>query len=158
MIKALIVYYSRTGTTRKAAERISKLLGCDVEEIQDVTNRSGKLAFIKAGRDALRKRLTTLDKVKNDPGIYDVVIIGTPVWANKMSTPIRTYISQYKGSFKKVAFFCTQEGTDESLFNDMESLCEKKPIATLNLLRKQEVESDNCPEKINNFVSKIRTE
>jgi len=30
-MKALVAYYSRTGTTRKVAERISTLLGGDIE-------------------------------------------------------------------------------------------------------------------------------
>jgi flavodoxin len=157
-MRALVAYYSRTGTTRKVGQRISTFLGCDVEEIHDIKNRSGIVGWIRAGRDAQRGNLTTLEKVKNDPAIYDVVVIGTPVWASTLSTPIRTYISQYKGSFRKVAFFCTQSGNKESPFNEMELLCEKKPIAILTLLRKQEVESDQYAEKIDNFVSKIKAE
>jgi flavodoxin len=156
-MKPLVVYYSRSGATRKAAERISTLLGGDIEEIHDVTKRTGMIGWLKAGRDAHSRRLTTLEKVKNDPATYDIVVIGTPIWDHTLSTPVRTYISQFKGSFKKVAFFCTYTLTNDNPFDEMESLCGKKPVATLRLHMKKEVESGNYAEKTEEFVSKIKT-
>lgn len=145
-MKPLVAYYSRTGTTRKVAETISALLGGDIQEIRDTTNRSGIIGYMKAGRDVAQKRLTTLETLKNDPAVYDIIVIGTPVWNHTLSTPIRTYISQYKESFKKVAFFCTEGGTKDNPFQDMESLCGKKPVATL-MLQTQEVKADKYEDK-----------
>ncbi|MBE3088681.1 MAG: flavodoxin family protein, partial [Actinobacteria bacterium] len=42
----LVVYYSRTGTTRKVAEYITKQLGADMEEIIDMKKRSGIWGFL----------------------------------------------------------------------------------------------------------------
>ena len=155
-MKALIAYYSRTGTTKKVAERISTLLGGDVEEIHDLTKRSGVIGWLRAGWDAGSKKLTTLEKVKNDPAVYDIVVIGTPIWNRTVSTPIRTYISQYKESFKKVAFFSTEGGTGGNPFDEMELLCGKKPKATLKL-RRRRVKSDDYAEMTEEFVNKIKT-
>lgn len=52
----LVVYYSRTGATRKVAEYITKQLGADMEEIIDMKKRSGIWGFLIGGRDALRKK------------------------------------------------------------------------------------------------------
>ena len=41
MKKTLVLYYSRTGTTKKLATFIGDVLGADVEEIIDTKNRSG---------------------------------------------------------------------------------------------------------------------
>jgi len=98
------------------------------------------------------------ETVKNDPAIYDIVVIGTPIWNHTLSTPVRTCISQYKGSFKKVAFFCTVGSTKDSAFDEMESLCGKKPVATLRLRGEQEVKSDSYVEKTEDFVSKIKAD
>jgi flavodoxin len=157
-MKALVAYYSRTGNTRKVAERISALLGCDIEEIRDVVNRSGMIGWLKAGRDVGSKRLTTLETVKNDPAGYDIIVIGTPIWRHTLSTPIRTYISQYQENFKKVSFFCTGRSTGDSPFDEMESLCGKKPIATLRLQIRRGVDTAHDPEKIQDFISKIKAE
>lgn len=62
--------------------------------------------------DAAFKRLTVIKKTEKDPALYDVVAIGTPVWANKMSTPARTYLFQNKDRFGRVAFFLTRGGTE----------------------------------------------
>jgi flavodoxin len=155
-MKALVAYYSRTGTTRKVAERISTLLGGDIEEIHDVKKRSGIIGWLRSARDAASRKLTTLEKVNNDPAIYDIVVIGTPIWNRTVSTPVRTYISQYKGSFKEVAFFRTAGGTGGNPFDEMESLCGKKPVATLSL-RRREVESGHYVKKTEEFVAKIKT-
>jgi flavodoxin len=155
-MKAIVVYYSRTGTTRKVAERLSTLLGGDIEEIHDVAKRSGMIGWLKAGRDAGSGKLTTLETVKNDPAVYDIVVIGTPVWNHTLSTPVRTYISQHKEGFRKVAFFCTEDGTKDSPFDEMESLCGKVPVATLGLQRRVEVESGHYVEKTEEFVTKIK--
>ncbi len=153
--KNLVVFYSRTGTTRKAAEAISGLLNCDMDEIIDTRDRSGLLGYISAGRDASTKQLAEIKELKKNPKAYETVIIGTPVWAFTLSAPVRTYIYQNKESFKKVAFFCTMAGSEpEPIFREMESLCGKKPLSVLGL-RASEVAGNNYLGRVREFVRKI---
>jgi len=154
-MNSLVVYYSRTGTTRKVGEKLASLLKCVSEEIHDTTNRKGILGFLNAGKDATTKKLATIEKVNNDPASYDMVIIGTPMWNRRMSAAIRTYLTQYKDGFNKVAFFCTYQYTDDNPFEEMESLCGKKPVATLRLHRKREVAVDQFIEKAEEFIDKL---
>lgn len=154
--KILLVYYSRTGITKKVAEEILKSLNCDIEEVVDTKNRAGAIGYIMAGKDATLKSLTQIKETTKNPGDYDMVIIGTPIWAFTMSTPIRTYIEQNKDKFKKVAFFCTQgsSGSDGG-FKDMETICGQKPINILELKTK-EVAKNEFNEKINSFINEIK--
>ncbi len=154
-MNALVVYYSRTGTTRKVAEKLAALLKCTSEEIHDTANRKGMIGWLRAGKDATSEKLTKLENVKTDPASYDIVIIGTPTWNQRMSTPIRTYCTQYIDRFKKVAFFCTYQYTDDDPFEAMESLCGKTPVATLKLHRKKEVEVDQYITKVEEFVDRL---
>jgi flavodoxin len=39
--RILVVYYSRSGTTRKIAEALSEALACDLEEIVEDKSRAG---------------------------------------------------------------------------------------------------------------------
>jgi flavodoxin len=154
-MNTLVAYYSRTGTTKKVAEELASLLKCVSEEIHDTKNRKGILGYLSAGKDATLKELTKIEKVNNDPASYDIVIIGTTIWNHTISTPIRTYLTQYKDSFKKVAFFCTQQYTDDNPFEEMESLCGKTPVATLRLHRKKEVKGDQYIKKAEEFVNRL---
>ena len=47
-MKALVAYYSRGGTTKKVAEKISALLEGDIEEIHDLKKRSGIIGWFKS--------------------------------------------------------------------------------------------------------------
>jgi len=134
---ALVAYYSRTGTTKKVAEKLSFLLGCPCEEIRDTKVRKGVLGWLSAGKDATRKELAKLEKIEKDPASYDLVVIGTPMWNHTMSAAIRTYLTEYRDRFRNVAFFCTHQFTDDEPFEEMASLCGKTPVASLILHKKR---------------------
>lgn len=157
IMKTLVVYYSRTGNTRKIAEELGNALECDVEEIIDTKNRSGVLGFIRAGRDAQQRKLTVLQDIKNDPGVYDLLIIGTPTWGGNMSTPIRTYMQENRAKFNSVAFFNTANGVQfDPVFMEMTDLSGLSPIATLGV-RAKEVKGKSYQSKVQEFVEKIKT-
>jgi hypothetical protein len=83
-----------------------------------------------------------IKKAEKDPAIYDVVAIGTPVCATKMSTPVRTIFSR-KYRFRKVAFFLTGDGTgSEKVFAYMAEVPGRPPVATLALTKRG---SDDWP-------------
>jgi len=155
-MKALVVFYSRTGTTKKVASTLSKILECDIEEIIDTKKRGGPIGFVIAAKDGARKSLTTIKELEKNPVYYDVVVIGTPIWAGAMSAGTRTYITQEKEHFKKVAFFCTMgSGGDVATFNNMGELCGKKPLGTLALTSK-EVKQDQHRGKVEDFIAGLR--
>jgi flavodoxin len=146
--KILVVYYSRTGTTAKVADAIKKNLNCDVEQVMDAADRKGIIGYIKSGRDAIYNKTTTIGQIKYNPASYDHIIIGTPVWASRMTPAIRTYIEQNKDNFKKVSFFCTQGGSGgDKVISSLQELCGKKPENTV-ILSKKDIISHKYLEKI----------
>ncbi len=155
-MQALVVYYSRGGNTRKVAEDLSKELQCDVEEIQDTVNRSGPIGWLNSGRQASTKALTKLQPIKNDPSKYDLVIIGTPVWASHVSTPVRTYLTDNKDKLKKVAFLVTEGNRgDETTVKDMEELSGKTPAGTL-VVKVKEIKNGEYQDKVKKFAGSIK--
>ena len=114
------------------------------------------MGFVLAGRDAQGKKLTTLADTKRDPASYDLVLLGTPVWAGTLSSAMRTYISANKSKFKQVAFFCTQGGTENKLlFDEMEALCERRPVNVLAVSQK-EVKEGAYQDKLRQFVNGLQ--
>jgi flavodoxin len=156
-MKTLVAFYSRTGHTKKVAEAIAKELGADLEEIIDKTNRSGLWGWLMAGRDAFRKRLTTIEKPKKDPAHYELVICGSPLWAFISSSPaIRSYVLENAAKLKRVAFFLTMGGTKgKRALEDLEKLGGKKAIATLEI-KESEIASQIFSQKVSDFCRSLK--
>jgi len=114
MMKSLVVYYSRTGTTRAVGKAIAEELGASCEEIIDLKKRTGlrPIRWLIAGMDAWRKKLTKI-KTQKEPERYDMIIIGTPIWEGKMTPAVRTYLTNKNLDGKKEGFFCTAGGSDK---------------------------------------------
>ncbi|MFH1786433.1 MAG: flavodoxin [archaeon] len=155
-MKALTVFYSRTGFTKKAAQEVAKALRSDLEEITDPASRAGLIGYLKSGREAVARKLPLINSQKKDPSKYDIVVLCTPVWAGRMASPVRTYISQNRGKLKKVAFFATQgSASEQRVFSDMETTLGKPPISSLYLTAK-EVAEGNYTAKVREFASRLR--
>jgi flavodoxin len=155
-LKILIVFYSRTGTTKKLAEEISKCIeNCEVEEIFDTQKREGTAGYLASGKDAVLKKKARIKETKKNPADFDLVIIGTPVWVLTMSSPIRTYIIKNKNRFKRIALFCTMGSMGEdNTFMDMEKLCDKKAMATC-AIKTGEVVNNDFADEIRDFIDEI---
>ncbi len=130
--KVLVVYFSRTGNTKRIARAIATALQADVEEIHDPTDRSGILGYLRSGLEASAGMLVELEHPRRDPADYDVVVVGTPVWAMSVSSPVRTYLWHERPKLPPVAFFATLGGMGaERAFEQMKAVAGRAPIAAL---------------------------
>jgi flavodoxin len=133
-MRTLVVYYSRTGTTRAVALAIAQALGADVEEIVDRTPRSGIVGYLRSGLESSLARSTPIQRGARDPRDYDLVVVGTPVWVANVCSPVRAYLTGRQGLAGKVAFFCTMGGRgNHRAFRSMEAACGAPPLARLAL-------------------------
>lgn len=154
-IKALVVYYSRSGHTKKVAEAIADMISGDTEEIIDTKKRSGPLGYVRSGRESMKEMLADIQEPVKDPSEYDLVIVGTPVWAMKMSTPVRAYLSKVKSRINNVAFFCTMGGKgDESTLSGMEEFLDMEPVAKMSF-RSGDIKKGTYPEAVGKFIDMI---
>ena len=114
-MKTLIVYYTRTGHTKFAAETIAAEIGADLEEVIDLKNRQGRLAFLPAGRDAMQGKETQIAPAKRTPTDYDLIVIAQPIWAGSPTPAIRTYLNKNDLSGKKAALFFSDSGSAQAV-------------------------------------------
>lgn len=131
-MKTLVVYYSRTGNTKMIAESISNALDSDIEEIIDTEKRSGIIGYIKSGYEASRGKLSEIQESKYDLSQYDLLIIGTPVWASKMAVPVRAYLKNNMDKIPLLACFstCGRSGIEKTN-QDFAEYTNITPMATL---------------------------
>lgn len=154
-MKTLVVFYSRTNTNKKVAERLAQKLSGDIEEIKSTKNYRGIFGYLRAGREGLKKIPAKIEPIAKNPADYDLVIIGTPCWAGKIASPVRAYLMGQKDKIKKAAFFCVRGGSDpRAIFDEMAELSGQAPLATLALLTK-EVAKNKFKEQVDHFIESL---
>ena len=122
-MKSLVVYYSRGGNTRQVAQEIAAAAGADSEElVEEGVNRGGVLGWILAGRDGARKAQSRIMETSRDPSVYDLIFIGSPVWAGNLAQAVRAYLTANKLAGKKAALFCTCGSSPGKAFESMREL------------------------------------
>ncbi len=156
MARVLVVFYSRTGTTKKVAATIAEALSADLEEVVDRTSRTGLRGYLRSSIDATFGRKTNLVPSKREPGDYDLVVLGSPTWNASVSSPVLTYIAEHRDALKKVAFFCTCGGRGgERVLRQMSRLCGREPSGTL-VLRENAVSRGTYKPDVEGFARMIR--
>jgi menaquinone-dependent protoporphyrinogen IX oxidase len=103
--KTLIIYYSRTGNSRLISHILQKELNAQVLEIKDLEDRSGTLGYAGAGFDGFFDRHTTIEPAKADLSPYSNIVIVSPIWNWKLSTPIHTFLDSNRLDGKTVVLF-----------------------------------------------------
>lgn len=113
-MKTLVVFYSLDGNTEFMAGILAKKLQADLVKLQLKKPYAveGFKKFFLLGMRAVFKSKPKLANETIDISRYDNIVIGTPVWAGSQSTPINSFIKQYKFSDKKVALFVCSGGPD----------------------------------------------
>lgn len=130
--KVLVIYYSDTGNTEKVAQHIANETAAVIEAIGTPVFGKGIWNYLKRAWYALRKKVISINDIKNDPAQFDLVIIGSPVWAGHVASPVRSYLMKYSCKISNIAFFVTLGGSGgEGAFKDMKDLSGLKPEAEL---------------------------
>lgn len=156
-MKILIVYFSKTGTTKKLAEKLSVVLKADIESIIDKKKRSGLIGWLTSGRDGMQKVPTEIGPVSKKADNYDVVLIGGPLWGFKSVAPAaRTYLLQNRDLIKKVGFFITFGNTSYTeAFDDLKSVYGKDVLGTL-AIRQRDIDNTATDQEVKKFAEMVR--
>jgi flavodoxin len=127
----LVVCFSRTGYTRRVAEHIARVTGADLEAIREAAPRHGWWGYWRSAREALRGNAVDIEPPALQPRDYSLVVIGTPVWAGNVSSPVRAWIARHRNDLVRVALFCTRGGSGgPKVLQRMAGLCDRTPVAT----------------------------
>ncbi len=106
-MRTLIIYYSETGATEVISQVLAHYLNADLVQIHDMKPRSGFKNKLSASFDAFRENKTEIYPPTIDLTNYDLVYIGTPVWASKPTPSIITIIDSLNLQGKDVILFAT---------------------------------------------------
>jgi len=112
MKKILIVYYSLTGNTQFIAEALRDSIDADILELKPIKElKAGSgTRFMWGGFQSTMKKTPELMDFDINPLEYDLVILGTPVWAWNISPPMRSFLSKFDLTGKNVALWMSHAG------------------------------------------------
>lgn len=116
-----VIYYSFEGSTKFIAEIIAQEIGADILELkpEKEIKTHGFMKYVWGGRQVVMKIKPKLLSFAKNPNDYDVIIIGTPVWAYTFTPPLRTFFSEVKLQNKKIVLFCCSDGEKGKIFENM---------------------------------------
>lgn len=150
--KALLVYYSYDEFTKKIAEAIAHEIGADIQRL--VPKEKGRRSFYQHvenpeqfegydkedekeeyiwGQESIEMdEKPEIEKLSYDPDDYQMIVLGTPVWALTYAPPFNTFFDQEDFVNKDVALFCTHEGMAGDTFDDFEEMLEGNNIISVS--------------------------
>ena len=124
--KILVAYYSLTGKTEKVAQAIADASGGQLYHIEIAkaypTDTKERRKILE--QEIEENYLPPLVSTSINPENYDIIFLGSPVWANHISQPVKSFLNQYNLSGKHVIPFVTHSGGGKGqTFSDVASLC-----------------------------------
>ncbi len=157
-MKILIIYYSRNGSTKTAALALANQLSAEIEQIGPVKRYAGIFGYFRAAIDSLRGNLPAIDPMKQSPQKFELTVVAAPLWAGHAAPPIRTYLNDHKGEFRKIASLITRGGSStDQAFAEIGQLSGLQPVAELSL-RDKEIKAGGFNEQISGFGDAITRE
>lgn len=124
----LVAYFSHTGNTEEAAQKIAEYTGGDLAEIQ----RAEEYENLNEEAEA-----EILDDVHPDITVsveniadYDTVFVGYPIWWDEAPAMIATFLADNDFSGKTIIPFCTSSSDDiDNSIHIFGELCPDAEIA-----------------------------
>ena len=130
MSRKLVAFFSASGTTKKAAERLAKAVGADLFEIKpaipyssadlnwmDKKSRSSVEMNDPASRPEIAGSLSNMAD-------YDTIFIGFPIWWYVAPHIINTFVESYDFSGKTLVPFATSGGSGMGkTVDELKNLC-----------------------------------
>jgi flavodoxin len=146
-MKALVVFYSLEGHTKLLANAVATAAGADILEIRpkkDIPTR-GFIKYLRGGGQVIRKVKPEIYPVSANPADYDLLFIGTPVWAGGYAPALRTFLSGVQMKGKKIALFAIHRGAPGNVFKQLrESLEGNKILDEVNFNEKQGMDKNEA--------------
>ncbi len=104
VVRVAIIYYSNTGRTASVAQYIKDSLtqlGHQVDMYRLRCVREYGRNFLRMVLDVFLDRAVSFSGTEGfNPDNYELVVVGTPIWANRITPPIKSFLIRYSGLIK----------------------------------------------------------
>ncbi|MBW2046297.1 MAG: flavodoxin [Deltaproteobacteria bacterium] len=160
-MRSLVVYYSLEGNTKFISEVIAKACGADILELKlrDEAKPTGFKKYLWGGRQVFKREKPQLIPFDKNPQDYDIIFIGTPVWAWRHAPAVETFFSDTDLRDKKIALFCCHGGGKGKTLDKMKGRLQgNEIIGQIDFKEPLRYGKDASSERATTWVSEIMKE
>lgn len=111
MSNVLVVVYSYTGTSRRVAELLCGQQNWPMAEIVELHPRSGTFGTLRCVLDSALRRTPVIRYEGPSPKDFDAVVLVSPIWAQRLAGPMRSFITNRHDQLPDVAVVSVMGGT-----------------------------------------------
>ncbi len=156
-MKRIVVYYSLSGNTEEAAEKIAEALGADLLRLETEKNmpKSYAAQLIVGGGQVVFNHIPRLKPLDKDVSAYDEIILGSPIWNSKGVPAVNAFLKDKAAAEKVTSLFFLSAGGDTE--KGLEAITKQLPNLrdSVSLLDRKSKGSDENDAKIAVFADKI---
>ena len=154
-MKTAIIYYSYEGNCALVSKIIKEALNADIFEIKTVNEkkRTGFGMYFWGGAQVVWRIKPALKPLSVDLNAYDLIILGTPVWAASPAPAIISFLHRNKITGKKLALFCCHGGGMGKTLGKLKALLSGNSIAgEIDFVYAARKNPDELKQKINEWL------
>ncbi len=148
--KTLVVYYTSGNASERVAADLAVIFGAEIERI--VERKPRNWTFMNGGAAAMFGSTPKIEEPKHNPADYERVFVLTPVWAWRLSPPVKTWLKAHRGELPEAGFGTISGDTEpEKIVAKMAKVSGREPFAYAGFSRR-----DFEPENRAVYVQKLR--
>ena len=159
-MKTAVIFYSYEGNSALVANAVKDALNADIFEIKikNDRKRTGFAKYIWGGFQVITRKKPELEPLSVDYNAYDLIVLGTPVWASSPTPAMSSFLSGNEVKGKKIALFCCHGGGKGGVFDKLKAqLPGNTIVGEIDFKNAAKEESAALKAKIGEWAKKMET-
>lgn len=159
-MKIAIIYLSLSGNTSFVADYLQSHLKGEVDLypliIDENVPKSQLFQTLKFGMKTILNKPINYNCELKSVKDYDLLIIGTPVWADRIPSPVRILLSDLDLSEIKVAVYCTYDTEPGLIIDQLHAFTNSRPyVGVLEIKTPVSNQQKQKENQISEFMDEI---
>ncbi|MFR6311753.1 flavodoxin [Anaerofustis stercorihominis] len=157
MKKKLIVYYSYTGNTKMIVDILKDNLDVDIVRLETIKPYSGSYDDVveQGKKETDSKYMPEIKEIGINLKDYDEILLGSPVWWYTFAPAVRTFLSKYDLSGKRIVPFITNGGWIGSTVDDIKSLANNSQVKNAINIKFNGSDLETSMNEINAWIDRL---
>ncbi|MGB8453744.1 MAG: flavodoxin [Anaerocolumna sp.] len=158
-MKSIVIFYSFEGSTKLIADMIARETAAETLELKPEKEipKGGFKKFFWGGKSVIFKDKPKLLNTIPNLEQYDIIFIGTPIWAGSFTPPINTLISNISVKNKKIVLFaCNSGGGADKCFEKLKNrFSDNTILGTISFIDPIKDDKNKINTQLKNWLSEI---